>query len=414
MVGLVAVATTTKVNVRNTRAYAKLGIVSGSTISKILMGTVFSAVLSLRLSAAETVNLFQVILAQSVIITVATGGGYILSVTESTDHQNLALKTARAMALCAMAVMVAVAVRLLVTGTPSLSFLNIGTLVQILLLAGAIATSFAAVIQGFIAAGDSSPRAFAPIMATSLLFTIGLALPGLDTPDAFGAYLAFYQMACLLSLVAASGLARSIIIAAVRRLTWSSTWKIQSPLTFGVINALCAALVFAFRENWKLEVPAAGAAPILLVFRLSDLYLGIGIVVLADTHVAARIREHSVNFITMVRRALLIAVVATASLAAIFALSWSTVLPVLIVAILSQILVDMLRSPSALTSMAQLQKGYPIAYTLVVLPPIALAWLVTAALGYDNDLVGIYVFALIGSLFQVFAFQIAAMCRRSC
>lgn len=351
--------------------------------------------------AAASVELFQLLLLQSVFSILISGAGFIKGITAGTVRNFRSILTAYASYAALLAVIAAILVHAVLPNS------LVGTLTSAawkidLLLVGAVGASLTPLVQGFLVADGQPGRAYVPASVLSLVATaLLLGYSGL-TADlilmiwCLSQVAIFVVTACLVSDTMPPH-------AADHGSPESFASLIGGTASIGVINGLNMFIVFSFREFWSEHSDAAIAASVFFALRVSDVVLQIMFNAVATQQLSVRaIIESRVTRMALGIMATLFLVLCTALAFAhdqtgYLAIGWIG----LCIAIIIQSIVDILRIGSSYATIVILRTELPHVYGVVaIVPTLTAALLAWSTFPLAREAV-IYLFQISAAMLQI-------------
>ncbi|MEE4348777.1 MAG: hypothetical protein V2J26_00970 [Pacificimonas sp.] len=248
-----------------------IGAVGAAAIGKAAVGFVFSTIIVSQLEATVAAAFFQILFLQAMFVTFVSASGFVRGVQahevdgNSSGHIRLFLRFSTVTALAAFALS-EFALPDTYLGTDSAE----QRLVIALLLVGGVATGANAIIQGSIVRRYDRAQVFLVPLAAS---GIALILLGLfwqrASPVMLAAVWLSFQVLTPVTLLAAFPAARELLAAAFR--TKGASAVEMATIRTGFANVFNSGAVFAFREVWRLAVPAEMAALTFFIVRIFEM-----------------------------------------------------------------------------------------------------------------------------------------------
>jgi hypothetical protein len=258
------------------------------------------------------------------------------------------------------------------------------------------------VLQAVVQCGTSRWRAFGPGSAVSLLAAIGAGLLGRGEMGAILALLFLYQSVPLAVLWWTNRQWLARLRESEQPDGSASAAHLGQTSVYGLINCVSILVVYICREYWLRHTSADVAEAVFFAWRLSDLCLGVVATILPGSRALERLRMlsaegHSGKVILAAAGGLVALTLLLIGLAV-------APLPLLLAAVLSQLLADVARLPSVATTIAEVQSGSPGRYAVVILAgPVIAAHVASILVGF-NPMAAAYIFMSLAAAGQALGY----------
>ncbi|WP_439469990.1 hypothetical protein [Blastomonas fulva] len=351
--------------------------------------------------AEASVELFQLLMLQTVFSILISGAGFIKGITAGNARNFRSILTAYAGYAALLAVIAAILVHAVLpsslTGTLTSAVWKID-----LLLVGAVGASLTPLVQGFLVADGRPGQAYGPASVLSLVATaLLLGLSGLSADLivviwCLSQIVIFVVTACLVAGAMTPDMADDGAPESFASL-------IGGTASIGVINGLNIFIVFSFREFWSEHSNAAIAASVFFALRVSDVVLQIMFNAIATQQLSVRAIVES--RMTRLALGIMAALFLTLCTALAFAHDQTGYLAMgwigLCIAIIIQSIVDILRIGSSYATIVILRTEPPHVYGLVaIVPTLAAALLAWSTFPLAREAV-IYLFQISAAMVQI-------------
>jgi hypothetical protein len=382
----------------------RMGPIAVSIVARAVFGLVLATVLVTRYPPETSVQFFQLFFLQSIFLTFVAGAGYAHAVAVS-DRTEDAVRLTRA-----YLAFVVITVALVIVAENAVPRRLIAQAVSpdrwkiYLLLLGGVATGLHGLLQGVVVKSIGSLRTFMPTTAASLLGAAFLAAdPGLSA-DGVIVCCVVYQVLNLVFLVVSSPFAwRRLKEAADPRgqgVHLVSSWTV---FAIGSINTAYLLIFYIFRSFWSDHVAATVSQAAFFGLRISETYMQILALGVAQANpFRLRASDRPRRFLLTGGAAILLVALAAGLIS--ITLTAGVAVSLLVRCVVAQIFCDLLRIPSSLTTIAQLQAGSALRYGVVTLAPMAIAAVVAAYIPATASLWNIFLFQILAAALQIGVF----------
>jgi hypothetical protein len=381
-------------------------VITTSTAARAAFGVAFAAVMVGRFESQVAVELFQLLLLQTILVTFVSGAGYARAVSTSYAESGAArLLRGYALFALATAAFIGIMEAMVLPREVVERFATPDRWKIYALVAGGLAAGLQAILQGAILRATGPARVFLPMVAVSAAFT--LALSGFLFLDLTGGALLLtyvgYQLALLTVFMLANRAAVAALLRSAARGRAQPLRDSAEALGFGAINTAVLLVFFLFRELWSERVDADIAAASFFAVRISETYLGILFYISAGSTLLARFRGDSAVGPRMLARLAICLGVGLVALSLLIycAAGLQTVVPLLALCLAMQFAADGMRIPGSLATLVELQHGTVLSFALISLPATIVAALIALELTPLAALFSFYAFQLLMSAGQI-------------